>query len=242
MSGEDSSDIPDPASDAAPDAGSQQSSDGRSPDPNDPMGPPAEPCECWCMHCRRTFMSGEIWFQRIINDPGGFNGTWMCPTPNCDGAGFTFDIWPTDPEHPINKECVFCDDSDDEEFEEDEYLADDCSGGDGLADVGAIETDAEWDPDESKWKELDELFGGEEDDDDLEGEEWKYGLQPGERPSGFDGADGAQFEDFDEDERRYDEPDRRPREVDWSDREDRRGRKGPPPEYGGEWSEDDIPF
>jgi hypothetical protein len=189
-----------------------------------------------------------MWFQRVLNDPSGFNGFWMCPTPNCGGAGFNFEIFPTDPEHPANKEWVHVDDPDDDEFDEDD-LVDDYSD-DVRVDLQATDADpdpdaeAEWDADETKWKELDEFFGGEEDDDDdLEGEEWKYGLQPGERPPEFDWADGAtQSEGFDEDERRYDEPDRRPREVDWSDREDRRGRKGPPPEYGGEWTEDDIPF
>src|SRR5688572_29506462 len=65
-------------------------------DGNDPQrkkdcfAPPAEPCECHCLHCGRTFMSNEIWFQKVINDPQGFAGFWMCPTPNCSGAGFTF--------------------------------------------------------------------------------------------------------------------------------------------------------
>jgi hypothetical protein len=175
------------------------------------------------MCCRRTFMSTEMWLQRVLNDPAGFNGFWMCPTPNCGGAGFNFEIFPTDPEHPANKECAHFDDPDDDDAE-DECL-DDGSSGDVLAD---LETDGEWDPDESKWKELDDLFGDDEGDDDIEGEEWKYGLQPGERPTESAVAD----EDFDEDDRRYDEPDRRPREVDWGDREDRRGR----------WNEDDIPF
>jgi hypothetical protein len=228
----------------------EDSSDVSNPDDDDPMGPPKQPCECWCMHCRRTFSSSEMWFQRVLNDPGGFKGFWMCPTPNCDGAGFTIDIWPTDPEHPINKECVIYgdEDEDDGEFSEDEFLdedADDDYAGDVLADVDANEAHAEWDPGESKYKELDELCGGADgegdDDDDLEGEEWKYGLQPGERPLLPDGMEEARREG-EQEERQYDEPDRRPREVDWSDREDRRGRAGPPPEYGGEWSEDDIPF
>jgi hypothetical protein len=184
-------------------------------------------------------MSTQMWFQRVLNDPSGFNGFWMCPTPNCGGAGFNFEIFPTDPEHPANKEWVHFDDPDDEDDDDDEFaedeLVDDYSG-DVLADLQATDADAEWDPDETKWKELDEFVGGEEDDDDdddddLEGEEWKYGLQPGERPWDSDCADETQFEGFDEDERRYDEPDRRPREVDWSDREDR-----------GKWTEDDIPF
>src|SRR5689334_22020097 len=57
---------------------------------HDQFAPPAEPCECWCLHCRRTFMSDEIWLQRITGGKHKFEGFWMCPTPNCGGAGFTF--------------------------------------------------------------------------------------------------------------------------------------------------------
>src|SRR5690242_13634923 len=53
----------------------------------DCFAPPQEPCECYCLHCRRTYMSDQIWFQRIIGDPQGIEGFWMCPTPNCSGAG-----------------------------------------------------------------------------------------------------------------------------------------------------------
>src|SRR5690242_19867896 len=79
---------------------------------DDPMAPPAEPCECFCLHCRRVFMSNEMWFQRVIGDKRGFQGFWMCPTPNCDGAGYQFDIFPTDPNHPDNE--GWCDDDGDE--------------------------------------------------------------------------------------------------------------------------------
>ena len=30
---------------------------------------------------------------------GGEHGFWCCPTPDCDGAGFGFDIFPTDPNY-----------------------------------------------------------------------------------------------------------------------------------------------
>jgi hypothetical protein len=203
------------------------------------------------MHCRRTFMSSEMWFQRVLNDPGGFKGFWMCPTPNCSGAGFNFDIFPTDPNHPANQEWTYFDDPDDEEEYDDEEDEDgnepfdpEQMVNDGQA--GAASTaEGEWDPEETKWKQLDEEFGGgEEDDDDgddLEGEEWKHGLQPGERPPEPDWMEQARRE-REEEERQYDQPDLRPRELDWSDREDRRGRRGLPPEQGGEWTEDDIPF
>jgi hypothetical protein len=201
---------------------------------DDPMGPPKEPCECWCMHCRRTFMSSAMWFQRIIGDPHGLDGFWMCPTPNCGGAGFTFDIFPTDPDHPANQ--GWYEDDEEEEFQEDddddESIAFAPDGDVPEWSEAHVDHAADWDPDETKWKQLDEDFG-DDPDDDLEGEEWKHGLQPGERPPEPDWAAEARRE-REEQERKYDEPDQRPRELDWSDRADR------PPRGG--WSEDDIPF
>ena len=188
----------------------------------DNFAPPEVPCECWCMHCRRTFSSEDIWFQRVINDPKGFAGFWMCPTPNCSGAGFTFDIFPTDPDHPANDGWSYDDDeeeTDDEETddEEDESFDDgDAAGG-------------EWDPAEPEYKALDEAL---EEDDDIEGEEWKYGLAPGERPAEPEWLRRARQEREDE-ERRYDQPDERPRVIDWKDREER--------ETPG-FTDDDIPF
>jgi hypothetical protein len=185
----------------------------------DQFAPPEVACECWCMHCRRVFTSDAIWFQRVINDPQDFPGFWKCPTPNCGGAGFTFDIFPTDPDHPANAGWSY-DDGDEDE-------------GDWEGDDAADGPDAEWDPEESKYKALDEVFG-EDDDGDLEGEEWKYGLKPGQRPAHDDWEEQAQLE-HEAEERRYDEPDERPRVLDWSDREDRAA----PPEG---WKDDDIPF
>src|SRR3954469_15745108 len=40
----------------------------------DQMAPPREPCECYCLHCGRTFMSDQIWFQKVLGDPAGFDG------------------------------------------------------------------------------------------------------------------------------------------------------------------------
>lgn len=196
-------------------------------DADDPMGPPKEPCECWCLHCRRVFMSDQMWFQRVIGDPSGFKGFWMCPTPNCGGAGFTIDIFPTDPNHPANEGWSDDDGGEDEFNPELEYD----ENGDPIGVVQHPET--EYDPAEAKWKELDEELAGYEDEEDLEGEEWKHGLQPGERPE-----DPAWMEEArrarEEEERKYDEPDQRPREIDWSDRVDRRA-EGP-------ITDDDIPF
>jgi hypothetical protein len=183
----------------------------------DPMGPPAEPCECFCLHCRRTFMSDQMWFQRVINARDGFEGFWLCPTPNCDGAGFTMDIFPTDPNHPENAGWS------DDDGEEDEMEFDD---------EDEDENEDEWDPAESKFEEFDE------EDDDIEGEEWKHGIRPDELPITPPEQTEAQREyqahaqrEREEEEKRYNMPDERPRVVDWSDRPE------PPP-----MKDDDIPF
>lgn len=180
-------------------------------DRRDPMAPPEVPCECWCMHCNRTFMSDKIWFQKVIGDPSGFDGFWMCPTPNCDGAGFTFDIFPTDPAHPANEGWHYFDD----EGEDDE------------------EQDGEWDPEEAKYAELDEELGDE--DDDLEGEEWKHGLSPGERPEIKESPSQSEARrEWEEQQKRYDAPDERPREIQWKPR-------GTDGEFN-DLNPDDIPF
>jgi len=184
-------------------------------DPDDQMSPPKVPCECYCLHCNRTFMSDGIWFQQVINDRNGFKGFWMCPTPNCGGAGFTFDIFPTDPNHPANAGWHSFDDEEEElEFDEE---------GNVIESTG----EDEYDPDESKYKALDEEMGAAE-DDIIEGDEWKLGLSPGQPPPETDMQRQARLE-WEEEQKRYDQPDERPRILDWKDKEDR-GR------------DDDIPF
>ena len=173
------------------------------------------------MHCRRVFTSDQIWFQRVVNDPQGFGGFWMCPTPNCDGAGFTFDIFPTDPAHPANSGWSYDDGEEDE---------DDVSDFDEDGDVIESSADKEYDPDESKYKALDEAMGDPE-DDLVEGDEWKLGLAPGAAPPESDDQRQARLE-WEEEQRRYDAPDERPRILDWKDRDDRE------PHI----SDDDIPF
>jgi hypothetical protein len=151
---------------------------------NDCFAPPPEPCECYCLHCQRLFMSDQIWFQRIVGSRDGFDGFWMCPTPNCDGAGFTFDIFPTDPNHPAN--AGWTDDDGDEEYDQEEQ-----------------EDDQEpWDPAESHYSAMDEEF---EEDDDIEGEEWKHGLAPGSTPP--ESPEMAQARrHWEEEQKKYDGP------------------------------------
>jgi hypothetical protein len=171
-------------------------------------------------------MSDGIWFQKVINSRDGFDGFWMCPTPNCDGAGFTFDIFPTDPHHPANE--GWSDDEEEAFFDEDELEE---------------ESTEEYDPSEPKYAELDEQFG--EEDDDLEGEEWKHGLAPGERPPEPPWVSDARRE-WEEQQKKYDAPDERPRIIDWSDRP---ASSTPIPPFlsgddspEGEIGENDIPF
>lgn len=178
-------------------------------DPADMMSPPKVPCECYCLHCHRTFMSDGMWFQKVINARDGFKGFWMCPTPNCDGAGFTFDIFPTDPTHPANGGWQYFDDGEDDEdleFDEEDNV---------IEPTG----EREYDPDESKYKALDEEMGDPE-EDIIEGDEWKLaGLDPGERRPETESQRQAR-EEWEAEQRRYDQPDERPRILDWKDRDD----------------------
>lgn len=187
-----------------------------SPDPEPPpcdcFAPPAEPCECYCLHCGRLFMSDQIWFQRVINSRDGLTGFWMCPTPNCDGMGFTFDIFPTDPTHPANQDALIFDD-----------------GGDDSAE-SAFEPagQKEYDPAEPEYAALDE-----EAEEDLDGEEWKYGVTPGDALFEPEWRVQARRAREEEQQRRFDEPDRRPREIDLS-----QGEQG----FDEAHFDDDLPF
>ena len=66
------------------------------PPEDDPMGPPKVPCEVECIHCGNVYLSSEIRWQPDPKGPGG--GWWVCPIEGCDGAGFCFDIFPTNPD------------------------------------------------------------------------------------------------------------------------------------------------
>lgn len=89
---------------------------------DDCFRPPAIPTEVFCLHCHQVYESYRIeWrenaHRRGTNDLPGF---WCCPTPGCDGKGFGFDIFPTDPEYVgEHGGPMWCDDDEDEfdEFE-----------------------------------------------------------------------------------------------------------------------------
>ena len=202
-----------------------------SPDPHDCYAPPAEPCECFCLHCQRVINSADMWFQPVTGSPDGFAGFWMCPTPNCGGAGFSFDIHPTDPDHPAN-EGWHHDDGDGAYDEDEDQDTDALTAADGGDAAG------EYDPAEPHYPSDDDG----DDPDALEGEEWKHGLQPGERPPESAGAAAGRAA-WEAQQRKYDEPDRRPRSIDGSHWKGRR--VDPPAADAGpdaEITEDDIPF
>lgn len=66
-------------------------------DGRDIFRPPAVPIEVTCVHCGEVYDSYRIEWRENAGLPGDA-GAWCCPTPGCDGLGFLFDIWPTDPE------------------------------------------------------------------------------------------------------------------------------------------------
>ncbi len=84
----------------------------------DPFGPPETPTEVSCLHCGETYDSYLIEWRIEEDAEGKPHGFWCCPTPGCDGKGFGFDIFPTDPEYQDERGgWCYCDD---EEFDEDE--------------------------------------------------------------------------------------------------------------------------
>jgi hypothetical protein len=58
------------------------------------MGPPKQSVEVHCIHCGNVYMSDQIRWKPDPKGPDG--GWWVCPIDGCDGAGFCFDIYPTD--------------------------------------------------------------------------------------------------------------------------------------------------
>jgi len=62
----------------------------------DPFKPPAISIEVGCLHCQEVYDSYLIEWRVKTGSDGKQHGFWCCPTPGCDGAGFGFDILPTD--------------------------------------------------------------------------------------------------------------------------------------------------
>ena len=87
------------------------------------MGPPKVSVEVYCLHCQCVYMSDEIRWKPDPNGPGG--GWWVCPVDGCDGAGFTIDIFPTDPEvaKQFGVEYIDCPEEGDDDYEDEDFLA-----------------------------------------------------------------------------------------------------------------------
>ena len=68
------------------------------PGSEDAFRPPAIPTEVCCLHCGKTYESYLMEWVPLEPDDD-FEGFWCCPTAGCDGAGFLFDIFPTDPDY-----------------------------------------------------------------------------------------------------------------------------------------------
>lgn len=84
----------------------------------DPFMPPKVNTVVSCMHCNEEYDSYKIhWVEDASFGANG--GYWACPTPGCDGKGFCFDIWPTDPEwRDEDGNKVWFEDDEDPELED----------------------------------------------------------------------------------------------------------------------------
>jgi hypothetical protein len=89
----------------------------------DPFHPPAIPTLVGCLHCGEEFDSYLIEWRVERDADDKPRGYWCCPTPNCDGRGFGFDIFPCDPEYrDENGELMWSDDGFDEDDLIDEFI------------------------------------------------------------------------------------------------------------------------
>ena len=98
--------------------------------------PPAIPTEVHCIHCGHEYESYLIEWRTMRDERGREMGFWCCPVEGCDGAGFGFDILPTDPEYiGEDGQPMFCFDDDEWDEEElDEFEADLDEDADALID------------------------------------------------------------------------------------------------------------
>ena len=77
------------------------------------------PSKSGCLHCHETYDSYLIEWRIETDEKGEKHGFWCCPTENCDGRGFGFDILPTDPNyHDERGGWVWTDDEDEEEYDD----------------------------------------------------------------------------------------------------------------------------
>src|SRR5688500_1760211 len=91
---------------------------------DDPFHPPSIPTQVECLHCGEVYDSYLIQWRANsdASDRENMPGYWCCPTPDCDGIGFGFDIWPTDPDYVSEDGSMMSfDDEDGEEDDDDAY-------------------------------------------------------------------------------------------------------------------------
>jgi hypothetical protein len=67
--------------------------------PDDLFAPPTAPVLVFCLHCQRVYESYLIHWKSQQFPNGQSEGFWRCGTPDCDGIGYEFDIFPVD--HPM---------------------------------------------------------------------------------------------------------------------------------------------
>lgn len=74
---------------------------------DDCFRPPKKNCLVICLHCQEQYDSYKITWVEGASVDGRKGGFWRCPTPGCNGAGFTFDIFPVDPNWEDDEERGF---------------------------------------------------------------------------------------------------------------------------------------
>ncbi len=82
---------------------------------SDPFRPPAIPTLVSCLHCGQEYDSYRIEWRVERDSQGQPHGFWCCPIAGCDGKGFGFDIFPTDPDYRDERGGWFFDDEDEPE-------------------------------------------------------------------------------------------------------------------------------
>ena len=80
---------------------------------SDPFKPPETSTTVGCLHCGEEYESYLIEWRVFPRPDGSENGFWCCPTPGCDGKGFGFDIFPTDPDY-FDEDLRWVDDAEEE--------------------------------------------------------------------------------------------------------------------------------
>jgi hypothetical protein len=118
---------------------------------SDPFHPPTDSVEVCCLHCGQTYQSSEITWETRQYPDGVVRGFWVCPIEGCDGAGFGFDILPTDPNYQDEHGGWV---QDDEDLDDDDLEDED------------LEFNSEWNPEDDSDPEFPEYESEEEEPDD----------------------------------------------------------------------------